>query len=223
MAETKKGRGCFFYGCITLVVVGVLAVGMIAAGFYFGLSYLRDTYTSAKPIAVAPVTLTSSEGGPAVKRVEDFRKALASGQPLAPLELTGDELDYVVRNARPDIRDSMHLFITNDQIHAELSYPLEAITPRLAGRYLNGTAQAVLRVQNGGVAVDLKAIELNGQPAPKQFLDNLKTQGMEWKPQPKDVGADIVKNLEAIEIKDGKIILKPKNSTPAPAPGPSAK
>jgi hypothetical protein len=217
MAETKKGRGCFFYGCITTIVVGVLAVGVILGGMYFGLNYLKDTYTSATPIAVAPVTLTSSEGGPAVKRVEDFRKALENGQPMAPLELTGDELDYVVRNARPDIRDSMHLYITNDQIHAELSYPLEAITPRLAGRYLNGTAQAGLRLQNGAVVVDLKSIELNGQPAPKELVANLKAQGIEWKPKPKDVGADLVKNLEAIEIKDGKIILKPKNSAPAPA------
>lgn len=220
MAESKKGRGCFFYGCLGVVILGVAVAAIVGFGAYFGFKTIVRNYTSPKGIAVAPVTLPEKQGDAAVKRVQDFTKALENKQPVAPLELTGDELDYVVRNSKDGtpMRDAMHMVITNDELHADLSLPLEVFTPRLAGRFLNGRANAGLHLKNGAVAVDLKSIEINGQPAPREFIMSLEKQGIEWRPKPTDPGAALVNNLQDIEIKDGKIILTPKmTAQPPPA------
>src|SRR5436853_1507301 len=115
MAEEKKGRGCFFYGCITLVIVVILAIIGLYFGTRFFINKLVNTYTSKTPVAVAPVKLPARDGGAVVKRVDDFTKALREGATVAPLELTSDELDYAVRNspAGAALRDHAHLVITN--------------------------------------------------------------------------------------------------------------
>src|SRR5947208_9698379 len=90
MAEAKKGRGCFFYGCITLIVLVILAIAGIFFGIRFGIKFVRDHYTSTKPIAVEPANLSAAEGARVVQRVDDFKKAVQTGT-AAPLELNGDE------------------------------------------------------------------------------------------------------------------------------------
>src|SRR5215213_11156757 len=92
MAEAKKGRGCFFYGCVTLFVVVILGIAGIYFGIRYGIKYARDRYTASQPVAVAPVTLPATEGEAVVKRVDEFKKQIQSGTATNALVLTGDEL-----------------------------------------------------------------------------------------------------------------------------------
>ena len=141
MAEAKKGRGCFFYGCVTLIVLVILAIAGIFVGIRVGIKFVRDRFTASKPIAVDPANLPAAEGGRAVQRVDDFRKAIQAGTASAPLELTGDELDYVLRHSPGNgLQDHAHITINDDHLHAQLSMPLDMYGPTWFGRFFNGEA-----------------------------------------------------------------------------------
>ena len=210
MAEGKKGRGCFFYGCVTLIIVAILAIAGIFFGIRYGIKYARDRYTANQPVAVAPVALPETEGQAVVKRVDEFKKQIQAGTATNALVLTGDELDYWIRNsASAQLRDNMHVKITNDQVRAQLSMPLDALGPAWQGRFLNGDANVGITVRNGVVAFDLRSVTVGDKPVPPQILAGM-SQNMEWKLQPNDPNAALVTGFKDIEVKDGKIILHPK-------------
>ena len=210
MAEAKKGRGCFFYGCITLIVLVIMGIIGIFFGVRFGVKYLRDNYTSTKPAAVAPSSLSPAEVSQITQRVDAFKKAAQSGTNAPPLELSGDELDYVARNNSQDgLKDHIRLSIVNDRVHAQLSLPLDMYGPTWFGRFFNGDADVTVGVRSNAVVFQLKGATVNGKPVPSQALGKM-NQNMEWRPQANDPNAAIVANLDHVEVKDDKIVLYPK-------------
>jgi hypothetical protein len=212
MADANKGRGCFFYGCLTVAIVTILGI----IGIYFTVRYVAQQtiarYTSTNGVAIAPVTLPRERGREVTQRVENFKTALRSGQATGPLELSSDELDYFIRNSEgwAHMRDHLHLAITNGQIEAQISFPLEAVHPSMKGRFLNGTAEFAPKIQNGVLTVDLRSVKARGQPIPDKYLKGFR-QSMTVQPSANDPNADLIRNLESLEVKDDKIILIPKS------------
>jgi hypothetical protein len=219
MVEEKKGRGCFFYGCLTVAVVTILGI----IGIYFTVRYVAKQtiakYTSTNGIAIAPVTLPRSRGDEVVRRIENFKTELRAGRATQPLELSSHELDYFIRNSEgwAHMRDHLHLAITNGQIEAQISFPLEAMHPSLKGRFLNGTAEFEPKIQNGILSVDLRSVKARGQAVPEKFLEGFR-QSMTVQPDAKDPNAELIRNLESLEVKDDKIVLVPKSKPVAPSP-----
>jgi len=212
MAEAKKGRGCFFYGCITLMILAIVAVVAILLGVRFGVKYLQSNFTSTKPIAVAPVSLSPTQGERVTQRVEDFKKALRAGTATNALELTGDELDYIVRTSSTNgLQDNVHLTITNNQIHAEMSLPLDMYGPNFFGRFFNGEATVGVSQQNGIINIQLLNPKVNGQPVPAWLRSRI-PQTIPWDPQQQqsNPNAGAITNLGKIEIADDKLVLHPK-------------
>jgi hypothetical protein len=212
MAEAKKGRGCFFYGCITLMIMAIVAVVAILLGVRFGVKYLRNNFTSTKPVAVAPVSLSPTQGERVTQRVEDFKKALRAGTATNALELTGDELDYIVRTSSTNgLQDNVHLTITNNQIHAEMSLPLDMYGPNFFGRFFNGEATVGVSQQNGIINIQLLNPKVNGQPVPAWLRSRI-PQTIPWDPQQQqsNPNAGAITNVGKIEITDDKLVLHPK-------------
>lgn len=203
MAEPKKGRGCFFYGCVTVIILAVLlAVAALIGG---RMIYKKvHSATSATPAAVEPVKLSDKDGDTLVNQVAEYKKAIASGQSMPPLELTSDQLDYLVRNS-PDaaqLRNNAQVIITNNEIQAALSIPMDHI-PGFKGRFLNGQARFSLEVKDGTMFVNMKSMEVKGKPIPNDFMQGLK------RPFAIDDPA-LLKNIEKAEIRDDKLIITPR-------------
>jgi hypothetical protein len=210
MPEAKKGRGCFFYGCITLMILVIVAVVAILIGVRYGYKYARDHFTSTKPSAVPPAALSTAEGARVTQRVDDFKKALETGKANGPIELTGDELDYVFRNTPGNgLRDHAHITINNDRVHAQLSLPLDMYGPTWFGRFFNGEADVDVKVRDGAVVFQLQHPTVNGRPLPAWAQAKI-SQGTEWHVEASDANAVIATNLDKVEIKDDKIILYPR-------------
>jgi len=210
MAEAKKGRGCFFYGCITLMVLAIIAAVAILIGVRYGYKYARDHFTSTKPLAVPPVALSTDQGARVTQRVEDFQKELRAGTAKAPLELSSDELDYYVRNSNTNgLNDNIHLTIVNDHIHAQMSIPLDMQGPTFFGRFFNGEADVPLKLQDGTVSFQLQNPRVNGRPPPGWLL-RVMNQNLQWNPVPGDGQSGGITNIDKIEIRDDKLILYPK-------------
>jgi hypothetical protein len=217
MAEPKKGRGCFFYGCLSVIVL--VALLGIAAFVAYGFAKRAFTnQTSPTGIAIAPIKLPMREGEDAIKRVDDFSKDLQEGKAVKPLVLTSDEVDYYLRSmpGGAPFHDRMHFTVTNNHVEGEFSFPLGAMMPGMkVNGFLNGKANFKVNVHDGTLVADVDSMEVNGKPV-SGWLENMR-KNFKFQPSKEDRTGKLFNNLDRVEIEDDKLILFPKTDG-APAP-----
>ena len=85
----RKQRGCFFYGCIIALILGL--IGLILAGIVAYLGYtsiikLRDEYTSTTPAEIPKADLPEDQRKALDERVAEFKKAAAGQKVAKPLD-----------------------------------------------------------------------------------------------------------------------------------------
>jgi len=103
-APPPKKHGCFFYGCITsLILLLVLAVGIVL-GTRFLLSRLNQLvaqYTDTSPTPLPAVELPPEEMKALSDRVAAFSQALDAHSNAAPLILTGPQVNALLATRPP--------------------------------------------------------------------------------------------------------------------------
>lgn len=205
----KKGRGCFFYGCLTTAVIVVLAIIGIYVGARVVGKRILNTYTSTNGVAIAPVTLPRDQGNAAVRKINDFVADLNAGRATGPLELTAEELDYFVRHHKDwaHMREHLHVDINNGRVQAQISFPMQAINPSLKGRFVNATAELTPKVSNGALMIEVNSVKSRGQAVPQKFLGGFQ-QNISWKPE----GAE----LESVEVRESSVVITPKIKPASP-------
>lgn len=211
----KKGRGCFFYGCLTLVVVVVLAL----LGMFFGTRYVINQavqrYTEPAPIVLPKVDISAAEAAAVQERFKAFRTAIENGKPAEVLTLTEKELNALIAGS-PDfamLKDKVYLSIDQDQIKGQISFPLDQFPiGKVKGRYLNGTAGFGVSLDNGILLVTLQSLEVKGEPVPDQFMMQMRQQNLAQNAYKEVKTAEILKKLQSIEVRDGRIVVKPRQN-----------
>ena len=214
-----KGKGCFFYGCLTLVIVIIL--GGLAA--FFGVRYAGnklvaalEQYTDTAPTDLPePVQLSSSRLEELQKRVADFKADIEGDPQGSTLTLTAEEINALV-NQDADwqrLKNKVFFNIQNDKLTGQLSLPLDFLAgipflSRLQDRYLNGSATLDVSLRDGRLVAYIESLEVKGQQLPSEFLTELRKQNLA-----KDIGNDPkvaqeISKLRSIEIQDGKVIIQ---------------
>jgi hypothetical protein len=234
----QRGRGCLFYGCITLVVLSVLA----AVGLFFAVRFLSgvlqktiDQYTAAAPAQLPPLNVPAAERRQIIDRVEDFRRLVET--PAGPndagvltdeqrtLELTADEINVLLDDER-DLKGRARVAINGDKLQGEISIPLDEL-PLMGGRYLNGRATIVPSAVNGRLQVRLTDVEVKGQPLPKEIQDALDQENVIPDNRPPGDRSPPVRALESVEVVNGTLRVvfakEPGEAAPEPAEPPVAK
>ena len=212
--QTGKGRGCFFYGCLTLVIVFVVG----AIGLYFGTRYAINRivaqYTSAAPMPVPKVAGTPAEIQGVQDRFKAFADALKSGQPAEALSLSEKDLNLLINNVRDaaQFKDAIYVGIVSNKLKGTLSLPLENLGLRwksLRGRYFNGIAEVKASLQDGVFMVNLDALEVNGTPVPEQVMVGIRSQNLAKDLYKDAQSVEFLKKLETIVVDDGRVLVKP--------------
>jgi hypothetical protein len=205
----KKGLGCFFYGCLGVV----LAFLFVLAGVYFGVRYtLRNVverFTEPAPIAIPSVTLTDREYQELSRRFERFQADLES-KTNAVLELTDRELNgYIARAAAfQKLRGKLHVQFEDDQARAQVSFPLDQLGwKHLQNRYLNGDARFKLILSDEALAVKLLSMNVRGHALPENVLRELQSQILTAGIS-EESDTNWLKRIRGIELLDGKLILR---------------
>jgi hypothetical protein len=222
-----KQRGCFFYGCVIAIVMAVLLIIALAVGAFFVMRFFSgvvEQWTSPAPMELPKVQIPE-EGRQAVRdRVDDFRKAIEAGTAAEPLVLTSDDLNALIEE-NPDFKGKIFAKIEGDKLKAQVSIPLDRLgIGMLKGRYLNGEAELKASLSNGVLVVTLDSLEVNGKRPPENFLQGLKNQNLAKDAYNNPKNAEMIRRFESLEIKDGKIILKPRpREGPGVAPAPDSK
>jgi hypothetical protein len=213
--KVKRGRGCFFYGCLTLVVLFVVAL----LGTFFGVRYAfnkaLDKYTDSSPMALPKVEMPAEQAGALLDRLKAFKAAVETDAAAEPLALTEQELNALIASA-PDLaglKDKVYVAITGDQIKGQVSLPLDQLPiGRTAGRYLNGSATFNVSMDGGVLIVTLQKLDVKGESVPARFLTALQRKNLAQSAYDDVQKAEFLRRIESVEVKDGTLFIKPRTA-----------
>ncbi len=224
-----RQRGCFFYGCVIASVLAVLLIIALALGAYLlyrGFDRFLEQHTSRVPRELPKVQVSEEKRKEVVDRFKAFRQGINDGTATEPLVLTGDDLNVLVEE-EPNLRGRVYFTVEGEKIKGQVSIPLTAFMDigLTRGRYLNGEAEFKASLANGVLVVTLDSMEVNGKPIPEQLMADLRRQNLAKDAYENPKNAEMIRKFESLEIKDGKIILKPRSrdktrSGPAEVPPP---
>jgi hypothetical protein len=209
----KRGLGCFGRGCLVLVVFAVVLGIACFVGMYWGLHrhsaifhglyWLTKAHALAQtPVSVPQFTASDAQIQSVHERCEDFEQKARAGQ-AAELELTPDDINTLIA-ANQDARGKVFVSIDGDRLRCQASVPLGEFIGR-SGYYFNGDIAVELKNAESLENPQLNRIVVNGEAVPSDLLN--------WKYRSKQL-RDYLANYRngsgvgAIEIRDGKLILK---------------
>jgi hypothetical protein len=206
-----RQRGCFFYGCIIASVLALLMailVGILAFVAYRWANRMVEEYTATAPEQLPVLEMPAEKRQEVKDRVEAFRKSVQAGTASEPLVLNSDELNALIED-NPELKGRIYVKVEGDEVKGRVSIPLDKVPlPMFKGRYLNGEADLKASLFDGELIVHLDEFEVNGKKPPPEFMTELRKQNVAKDAAKDKDSAEMLRKLESLEIKDGKIILK---------------
>jgi len=213
-----KPRGCFFYGCITCLVVFFIMGIAVFFGVRYAVNSVNATiveYTDTSAMAMPKVELTADEMKKLNERVDDFNHKLEAGSNAPPLVLTGRDLNALLAS-RPnskDLKDRFYVAIEGDQVKGQLSLPLGDLVKiplvHTEGRFLNGAGSFKAVFTDGSLFVTIRALEVKGKPVPDKYLAGFRQQNIAANFN-NTTNASFLDRYESIVVTNGTIIVKAK-------------
>lgn len=215
-SNPPKQRGCFFYGCLSLAVLGLLFVVLAVVGYFVVKSTVArwtNDYTETTPVLVEKVEYPPAKMDALRAQLTAFNDALARGTNEMELVLTADDLNALISQEK-DLQGKVFVRI-DDRIKGELSLPLEDIGPlKLKGRYLNGAVVFKVSLANGALDVRLDDVTVKGKPLPGMLFSEFKKQNLAQNFQNDPQTATNLARLDSIQITNGTVILRNKLTSP---------
>jgi hypothetical protein len=215
VAPPKKGKGCLFWGCTTLLVAAALIVVVAFAGLYFmkrKLTTVATEFTETTAITLPTVEISAEELDVARSRVRNFREA-ARANTGAVLELTARDINGLI-NSEPhlaELRGKVYITLDRDQIGGEISFPLERLWfLGLEGRYLNGRVLFQVETNEQGLGVSIEELEVHGKTPPQQALKELRSVNLiEHLPKNHRV-EEVLRKIDSVRVENGvlKVVLR---------------
>jgi hypothetical protein len=212
-AAPRKKRRWWLY--VLIALGSLLLLGVVAVVLFIGYAKsLVSTYTETKPRVFPKVQYDPQRWKALESEWTEFARAVQNRQNPPPFKISADDLNqFFARITNAPFRDHVRFVITNNQLKAEFSAPLEQTRrPELKGRFVNGTATINIIFQEGWLTVNVGAVEANGKPAPGWLLKRL---GRENLTKDMDRNRELVNlfgEIDSIQVKDGQIVITPFGS-----------
>jgi hypothetical protein len=208
----KPRRGCFFYGCITGLVLLVIVLGALMVGLHY-VRKMVNQFTDAQPMELPTVQMPQEEIDKLKQRFEAFQKAVREQRPTEPLILAADDINALIASGpkRPDLKGKLYVGLEGDQVKGEVSVPLREIgLGMFKGRYLNGSATFNLSFTNGMLWVAPQTIIVKGRPVPEMYMQEIRKQNLAASLANEPAAVAVLQGLQEIQVKDGKLVAVPK-------------
>ncbi len=215
-----KRRGCFFYGCIiSLSIVGLFMIMALFTVWYMvhTLNAMVAQYCDTQPMTMPVDTLSAAQWASVSNRFASFKSALDAHSNAPPLVLTGPELNALLSSSKDmgDLSNHFHLSIEGNDVKGMVSLPLGKFHipfVNLNGRYLNGAGVFRTTLRDNNLSVRVVSLEVKGNPVPDRFMGPLQAQNFAEQAQQNPKNAEFISKFDSIEIKDGKVIIKPRGN-----------
>ena len=204
-----KRRGCFFYGCLTAVVLLLLAGLLAFLAFRFARNTL-DAYTDTQPMNLPKVEMTDAEFQNLEERVKSFSATLKQGKPGEPLMLNEREINALIaRTANTkELADKVHVSLQGNEVKGQVSIPLSGLGWVGKGRYLNGEAVFKVSLENGVLIVTAQSVEVKGEPLPESFMSRLRQENLAKDAYKDPKNAEAISKLDSIQVENGEVTVK---------------
>jgi len=210
--EQRRRRGCLFFGGLAAVVLIVVLLGV-----YLGFRYAKgivNQLTDAKPMALPSVHLPQAQMFQLHDRVATFQDSVRDDEPTGPLELSADELNALIETdpAFAALRNHVYLSIDGSQLRAQVSFPAEDLgLDALRGRYINASGVFNAALTNDQMRIMAESLTAKGRSIPRHVMRRIAAQNLAAKFNEDPRAAAGLKKLQSIEVKNGKLIITPKN------------
>jgi hypothetical protein len=199
----------------------IVLIGVGAFLLYRFANRMVEEYTATAPRDLPKVEMPEENRKTLRERVETFRKAVNEGTSTDPLILTSDDLNALLED-QPELKGKIYVKVEGDEVKGQVSIPLDQVgLPMFKGRYLNGEADLKASLKDGVLIVTLDSIEVNGKRVPDQVMEGIRKENLAKDAYKDEKSAEMMRKLESLEIKDGKIILKVR-AKPGAAPDQAA-
>lgn len=211
--QTKKPRGFLFYAAVAAGVLLAASVLSAAALALYARSLIIAS-TEAAPSAMVGAEMPTADYEALEKRVEAFRKSLRESSEVPELILTADDINALLArksDSTDRVGDMLRVTIEGDKIGGQVSLPLDKIGfPLPKGRYLNGSASFKVSMSDGVLIITADSLVLKGKPVSPALMSQLKNENLARNAYRNPKNAEALRKIESIEIKDGRITIKPR-------------
>jgi hypothetical protein len=208
----KRRRGCFFYGCITSLVLLALLLGALLLGLHY-VRKMVNQFTDTQPMALPTVQMSQADIDKVKQRWEAFQTAVREQRPTKPLVLTADDINALIASGpdRQPLKGKLYVGLEGNQLKGEVSLPLQDLGLRMfKGRYLNGSATFNLSLHNGVLFVTAQTITVKGKPLPEVYMQGIRKENLAAGVVNEPKAVAVLQGLQDIAVKDGKLVVEPK-------------
>ena len=212
-----KKRGCLFYGCLSLIIVGLAVAAMLTIGFFYAkkkLMALVDNYTDTAPQTIETVSYPPPEREALQKRLNAFKEAIDKGKSGEELVLSASDLNVLI-GENADLKGKIFVTFEDDQVKAKVAIPLDAFgglpgLSKLKGRYLNGAGALRVALEGGQLDVRVESIQVRDKPLPPIIMTELKKNNLARDANQNPQQAKEIQKYDSLRIKDNKLIIRSK-------------
>lgn len=219
-SETKKssGRGCFLYGCLSVIILFILAIVVLVMGVRYFVNSNLAKFTEATPRQFESAALPAEEGKALQERLQGFARALEQTNEPAQLTLDSRDLNAAIANepSLVDMKNSVRVALEGDQVQGLVSIPLDKLAelPMVGwflggakGRFLNATASIRVSLTNGALHTKLMDLQVKGNSVPPVALAEIE-KNLPWEELQKDPKLKaLLDKIDWLKIADGKVQL----------------
>ncbi|MBU4198809.1 MAG: hypothetical protein KKG09_04155 [Verrucomicrobia bacterium] len=210
----KRGGMGKWLGIGCVVVIVILIIGSILAYAFVKMlvTGLVNQYTDTQPRNLPQLVISEAQGRAICARVDAFQAALQAGQPAEPLVLTANDINALIQY-HPKwkaMAGVINVTLDNNKIRGEVSIPLEKITQKAKGRYLNGTGVFTIQLMDGRLLIFLDALEVKGKPVPEEFMKPLRSENLAKDANTDEKSSAAIAKFESITVQNGQIRIVPK-------------
>ena len=211
----KKIATCFGIGCLTVLVVGVVAVIAVMAWTKKAVGDFADKYTSDDPVKIEMPVLSDQQVADVSARFDEFKTNIAAGNATGPLRLSETDINALIAK-HPDfsaLAGATVASIENDQLIVDSSFEIDKlgipfpgfIADRVSGKYFNGSITVEITTIGGAAGVFIQNIAAGDTPIPQVFIDSLKTENFLSDPKMKKA----MEKIQEIKIENNQIVVTP--------------
>ncbi|MDB6064236.1 MAG: hypothetical protein JWR26_444 [Pedosphaera sp.] len=215
-----KRRGCFFYGCITSLVL-LLLIGVIA---FLGFRYAVNTanayileYTDTTAMSLPKVEMSEADLKKLKDRVAAFNQAVNAGSSAPALSLTSQDINALIANSpeTQGLKDKVYVTLDGDKVKGQISLPLDKFMKvpllKTQGRYLNGEGTFDVTITNSLLWIHLQSMEVKGKPLPANVMAQLHEQNLAESANNDPTNRAALDRFESVQVTNGTAVITPKH------------
>lgn len=208
----KSGFPWLLVGClgaiavvVFLVIAAVIAFRMVVGGFV-------DEYSDETAQEIPVSTMTPEDYAALKERFDTFTQAVNQGTPVAPLELTSDDVNALIQNDPnwSELKGHVHVALEDNLVGSTVSMPLESFG--MPGRYVNGNARFSVFLRGGQLYVHIESLEVGGKTLPEAFLQGMRSENLAKEYNNDPQVRETLSKFESIDVADGVLRFVPNNA-----------